>query len=341
MNILNILKIVAPVAKLLPFMRPESKPLEAGEIYYLWESLTGGYRIILLMETYMMNTEDVELHLLLSNTASSIYNARIKPIEKVLKDQGFSLPPQPGTKRYQGKPGIGQEVKLSDDEIIRSIITWAQFGLNLTGRAIGVCTNENIRKVFTDLLYDDMKSYSLFLDMGKERQVLFIPPKATARKNGLNMDEISRLWEELGARNLTVINLETYIMNTKDKELIKIMETLVNQIALPQLESLENLLKTEGFTVPPRPLRRLKQGNPGELTKILLNDSEIIGQLTIGGQVAIIHHLRSYCVAMRTDIRKLFSDFISTEIEQYQKIMTLANNRHALVNPPVVTSHKG
>jgi hypothetical protein len=322
-------------------MKSETKPLHSGEVYYLWESLTGGYRIISIIETYLMNTEDAELHLLLQMIIDTINDKRINPIEKILKGEGFSIPAQPGTKITQGKPGVGQEVKLSDDEIIRSVMTWAQFGLNNDARAVVACTNENIRQTFIDLLFSDMKSYSSFLEIGIERQVYFPPPAATARKNSLNIDEVSRLWEELGARQLTILNCETFLMNTNDKDLINLLTTVINRIALPQLKQIEDVLKAEGFTVPPRPIRRLKQGTPGEVSKIILSDMEILGELTVGGQVAIIHHVRSYTVAIRKDIRNLFNIFISTEIEEYQKLMKMASSRHSLVNPPVVTSHRG
>lgn len=338
---MNILKIMAPVAKLLPFTKPETKPLHAGEIYYLWESLTGGHRIVSILETYLMNTEDAELHLFLQTLINTTFKYRIEPLEKVLKGEGFSVPPRPGTKTTQGKPGVGQEVKLSDEEIIRSVTTWGQFGLKNDARAVGACTNEKIRTVFTELLSEDMKAYSSFLDLGISRQVFNPPPPATARQNSLNIDEVARLWEELGARHLSIINLETYLMNTSDPELIKLLENIVQKTAFPQMEKIENILKTEGFTVPARPDRRLIQGKPGKLTKIILKDSQIIGELTIGGQIAIEHHVRSYCVAIRKDIRGLFNEFISAEIESHLKVMKLASARHALKDPPVVTSHKG
>ncbi|MGE5404422.1 MAG: DUF3231 family protein [Candidatus Saccharibacteria bacterium] len=332
---------MAPVAKLLPFTKPETKPLNAGEIYYLWESLTAGHRINSILETYMMNTEDPELHLFLKSMIDTNTRSRIEPLEKVLKDEGFSVPPRPGTKITQGKPGISQEIKLTDEEVIRSVTTWGQFGIKLDGRGVGVCVNEEIRSVFTELLNLDLKAYSTFLDLGISRQVFFPPPPANARQNSLNIDEVARLWEELTARHLTVVNLETFLMNTNDPELIQLLQNSVQKIAYPQIEKLEKVLKAEGFTVPSRPPNRLVQAKPGKLTKIILKDAEIIGELTVGNQIAIDHHIRSYCAAMRQDVRDLFNEFISTEIESYQRIMQLANKRHALMIPPVVTSHKG
>lgn len=130
-------------------------------------------------------------------------------------------------------------------------------------------------------------------------------------------------------------------MNTKDKELAGLLSGIIKDVAMPQLKQLEDIIKKEGFTVLPRPIKRLRQGKPGMLTKIILSDTEIIGELTLGGQVAITYFVRAYSSAIRSDIRNLLRNYISTEIELFEIIMRLAKARHALDNPPVVTSHKG
>jgi len=78
------------------------------------------------------------------------------------------------------------------------------------------------------------------MDLGNSRHVHKAPSPATAKDNSLNIDEVSRLWEELTARHLSVINLEIYLSNTNDQELIKLLKRALNQLAIPQLEQLEN-----------------------------------------------------------------------------------------------------
>jgi hypothetical protein len=337
---LNILKLYK-LKKLIPFAQPEAdKPLHAGEIYYLWEGLTAGNEMITVVETYLMNTEQGELHLLLQGLIKGIYLTRISPIEKILKAEGFTVPPRPATKTSMGRPGVGQEVKLNDEEIISNIIAWTQVSLFQNAKAIGACTRESVQKLFIDLLFKEMTGYSLIMDLGNSRHVFETPPPATAMENGLNMGEVFVLWEELGGRRLSVINAETLIASTDDQELTTMLKRMLNQIALTQLEQIENKLKEEGFTVPARPVRRLNQGPPGRVNKIKLSDDEFLGVLITAAQVAIAHHTRSYCVAIRKDIRNMFKDFISTEIEEYQKILQIAKERHTLDNPPLVTSKR-
>jgi hypothetical protein len=269
---------VGKFKKILPLVQQQpDKPLHAGELYYLWEGLTLGQKLMSALETYMMNTEDSELHFLLKGLISGNDMVRVKTLEKTLKDYGFTVPPQPPTKIKMGKPGAGQEVKLTDEEVISNLIAWGQIALQADARAIGACNEDSIRKIFISLLFKEMDAYSLIMDLGNRRQVYKSPPTATARDNGLNMGEVFALWEELGARHLSIINAETFLSSTTDKDLAKMLERLINTIATHQLEQLENKLKEEGFTVPARPIRRLNQAPIGEANKIKIPDDEFLG----------------------------------------------------------------
>lgn len=149
------------------------------------------------------------------------------------------------------------------------------------------------------------------------------------------------LWEELNARILSVVNAELYLTNINDKELTKVAEKGLQNVILPHLEEIETVLKKEGFTVPPRPVRRLSQGPSGQVGQIILNDDEVLAVIVSAGQIAIQAHMRGYCSAVREDIRKHFKNFLSSEIDQFEAIMKLSSERNTLENPPVVTSKRG
>ena len=281
--------------KLMPFTKTEEdKPLHSGEIYHLWEGLSSGYKLNQLVETYIMNTEDTELHVLLQGLIKGTYLLRIDKLEKVIKEEGFTVPPRPSSKTLQGKPGIGQEVKLTDDEVLLNLSTWGQVLLQNNAAAIGVCTRESVRKIFTDLIFNEMKGYNLIFEMGKRRNVFSPSPPATAKDNSLSMGEVYYLWDELGARHLSLINMETYLANSNDKDVIKLLQRGIKDKIIPQIQTVENILKNEGFTVPPRPPQRLNQGPPGQVNKIKLSDDEIIGTLTTAFQIAIKFHIRGF-----------------------------------------------
>lgn len=327
--------------KLLPFQYQAEKPLHAGEIYYLWEGLTSGYKLMEVVETYLMNTEDNEMHAFLLAILKGVDLARIRKLKKLLKQKGFTVPPRPATKTTQGKPGAGQEVKLSDDEVLFNLTAWGRSLLQNDARAVGAVTSEPVRKTFIDLIFDDVKAYNIIYEFSIGRNSFSPPPTATAKDNGLNMEEVGLLWESLNYRHLSIINLETYLAGTNDRQLSDLLKRGLNEIALPQLVEIEKVLKKEGFTVPPRPVRRNAQAPPGEANRIKLSDQEIIGVLTAAFQFALIQHTRGFYTSKRKDLRDLFTGHLSSEIEEYQKLIQLATSRHSLDNPPVVSSKRG
>jgi len=323
--------------KLLPFQQPTAeKSMHAGEVYHLWEGLTSGYKLIEVAETYMMNTEDEEIHALLIGILKGVDLTRIKKLGKLLKDEGFTVPPRPATKTTQGKPGSGQEVKLSDEEVLFNLIAWGRAILQNDAKAIGAVTNESVRKIFTDLIFDDVKVYNAILNLVSSRNAFNPSPPASAKENGLNMEEVGLLWETLNYRHMSIMNLEQYLAGTNDSQLITLLKRGLNQISLPQLGEIENILKNEGFTVPARPLRREMQSPPGQANKIKLKNHEIIGVLTAASQLAIVQHARGFYSSKRNDIRDLYTKFLSTE--NYQKLIDLATARHTLEKPPTVGS---
>lgn len=325
--------------KLLPFEKATSqKPLTAGEVYYLWESLTGTYKLITIAEMYLMNTEDPELQAYLKALTSGAFLLRVDKLENVLKEEGFTVPPRPSSKTLQGSPGSGQEVKLTDREVIKNLVGLGQSYIMFFARAVMVSTGNSVRKLFEDMLSQTIKVYKLALGLGKSRNVFDPPPPATARKNSLNMYEVGIVWEQLTGRHSSQVNMETYLASTKDTQLNSLISWGLNEIVMPQMEKLETVLKNEGITIPPRPSIRTNQYAPGQTNKIKASDDETLGVLTVAFQSAVNLHARALSVSLRDDLLELFEGFLYRELEAYDKTIALSKSRLTLDNPPVISS---
>ncbi len=320
-------------------MNTAQKPMHAGEIYHLWDALTASYRVINIAETYQMNTQDQEIHIFLKALVEGTLLLRITRLEKLLKDAGFAVPPHPASKTLQGKPGVGQEVKLIDEEVLKVMLTLAHSLLMLDARGVGTATtNQAIREVFIDLLKKTVMAHDILMKMGSGRQAFNPSPPATASPGTLNLGEVYWLWDGLGYRHSTIVLLETYITNSNDPELKKVLNHGLYKIALPQVEKIETLLKNEGFTVPARPVTRTEQLPAGRTGKIILRDSEILSVVITATQVALDLHTNSLGSAYRGDMRELIKSFIFGEIEYLNMLINLGNQRHLMDYPPNVTA---
>ena len=335
MNI-KILKKVLPQSYTL---NTAQKPMHAGEIFYLWDALTASHQIVNVGETYQMNTQDKEIHLFLKGLVEGVLLLRIPKLENLLRDAGFTVPPRPATKTLQGKPGVGQEVKLTDEEVLKVMLTLSHSLLVLDARGVGTATtNEAIRGVFVDLLKKTILAHDALMLFGSGRQAFTPAPPATASPGALNLGEVYLLWDQLGYRHSTIVLLETYINNTKDVELKKVLDYGLHKIAFPQLEKIELTLKNEGFTVPARPVSRMKQQPAGRTGKIILRDSEILSIVITATQVALDLHVNSLGSSYRGDIRELIKSFVFDEIEYLAKLLKLGNKRNLMEFPPNVTA---
>ena len=341
----GILKMNNVLEKILPSsftLNTSKKPMHSGEVYYLWESLTYGYQMVGTAETFIMNTEDTEIHSLLQTGINGLKSRRIDRIETLLKDAGFTVPPMPASKLLQGKPGVGQEVKVSDDEVLRIMHELSTSLLNQDIRAVGTATTMNsIRNLFIDMLKDDMKANEVLFKMGDKRHVFSPPPPATSAVSGLNIGEVSQIWGEMNYRQISIIELEIFLNGTNDNDVKGELEYAINKISYPQLAKMEDILKAEGFTIPVRPAKRVERQPEGKIGQIILSDNEIIEVLITAIQIAMNHHIRAFVASYRDDIRKLFKDYTMIEIDNLERILKLAITRKVLKNPPNVTSKQG
>ncbi|OPY56436.1 MAG: hypothetical protein A4E55_02075 [Pelotomaculum sp. PtaU1.Bin035] len=333
---LKVLKKILPSSYTL---NTAQKPMHAGEIFYLWDALTASYQVVNIGETYYMNTQDRDIHIFLKGLVEGIQLFRIPKIENLLKDAGFAVPPRPATKTLQGKPGVGQDVKLSDEEVLKVLLTLAHSLLVLDARGVGIATtNEAIRGVFIDLLKKTIIAHEALMQLGSGRQAFTPPPPATASPGALNLGEAYWLWDQLGNRHSTIVLLETYISNTKDTELIKELEYGLYKVAFPQLEKLEMILKNEGFTVPARPVSRIKRQHAGRTGKIIVRDSEVLSIVITATQVNLDMHMNALGSAYREDVRELLKSFVFEDIDYLAKLIKLGNKRDLMEYPPKVTA---
>lgn len=336
----KILKKVLPSSFTL---NTAKQPMHAGEIYHLWESLTASHQLINSLETFLMNTDDKEMYKVIQVFTTQIRNRRISRLEGLLKDAGFTVPPRSATKTLQGKPGVGNEVILTDEEIIRIMFNLSGALIILDGRAISaVTTEESIRELFIDLLKQDIKQHESIFSFGKSRLSFNQTPMAVSAPKGPTIGDVYWLWvEKEFIRSSSIILLESYLSNTNDKGLKKILEHGLYNIAYPQLKKLEDALKDAGFTVPPRPVSRMQQRPPGVIGQIVLSDDEVTNVIITASQYLLNQHIRAYTATFTDEYRAIFKGFIMEEIDNIKMLYKLGTSRNLMASPPQVISKRG
>jgi hypothetical protein len=332
--------------KLLPSsftLNTAQQPMHAGEIYFLWEALTASSLLINSLETFQMNTDDKGLHKVIRDFAVQIRNKRIARLEGLLKDAGFTVPPRSAAKTLQGRPGVGNEVILTDEEIVRIMFNLSSALLGLDGRGIStVTTEESIRELFIDLFKQDIKQHESIISFGQGRGSFPPTPMAVSAPKGPTIGDAYWLWAEMEFyRSSSIILLESYLSNTNDKELKKLLEHGLYNIAYPQLKKVEDALKDAGFTVPPRPVTRMHQRPPEVIGAIVLSDDEVTNVVITASQYLLNQHIRAFAATFSDEYRNLFKGFIMEELDNIKRLYNLGKNRNLLASPPQVISKRG
>ncbi|MFX4262829.1 DUF3231 family protein [Pelotomaculum propionicicum] len=336
----KILKKILPSSYTL---NTAKKPMHAGEIYHLWESLTASHQLVNSLETFQMNTDDKGMHKVIKDFAAQMRDQRIPRLEGLLKDAGFTVPPRSSSKTLQGRPGVGNEVILTDEEITRIMFNLSSALIILDGRAVSaVTTDDTIRGLFIDLLKQDIKQHEAIISFGKSRLAFNQPPMAVSAPKGPTIGDVYWLWAEMEFfRSSSIILLESYLSNTNDKELKKLLEHGLYNIAYPQLKKVEDVLKAAGFTVPPRPVTRMRQRPPGVIGQIALSDDEVANVVITASQYLLNQHIRAYSATISDEYRAIFKGFITEEIDNINKLCKMGSSRNLMASPPQVISKRG
>ena len=98
--------------------------------------------------------------------------------------------------------------------------------------------------------------------------------KATEAEKPMHAGEIYYLWEGLTSTYKLMGILELNLMNTEDAQLQMYLKGLSTATFLHHVKKLENVLKSEGFTVPPRPSSKTLQGGPGTGQEVQFSDKK-------------------------------------------------------------------
>lgn len=167
-----------------------------------------------------------------------------------------------------------------------------------------------------------------------------LPIQTTEAEKPMHAGEIYYLWEGLTSTYKLIGILELNLMNTEDAQLQTYLKGLTTATFLLHIKKLENVLKNEGFTAPPRPSSKTLQGGPGTRQEVQLTDKEVIKNIVGFGQVYIMFYSRAIMACTRDSIRNLFHDLMGDYIKAYKFLIGFGKKRNLFLPPPPASARK-
>lgn len=158
-----------------------NEELDAGEAFHLWDHLTFRYDNMRQTEIYKDTVKDKKFQLLIVIALEQVLKSQAEKLEKECLHFGIPMP-----KRPANITSWPQEIKryIADDYIYRvlysGIVGAAIMHVNAVKQST---TNKRIRKLFIELLLDEIYIQDKFIKYGKTKGYLNEPPQYNSQKS--------------------------------------------------------------------------------------------------------------------------------------------------------------
>lgn len=154
----------------------KEEPLHYGEIFAIWNYLTFVNGALVEYQTYLNHVGDKDLQNYLAEITSGPIRYLIREFEAILKAAGTVLPSRLPEKSPVPLQSIPEGARISDREIVAAIFRNISFALSTLGQIIPLCTHEDLKRVFAEILIMMLKYEETILRIRKEKGWLLQPP---------------------------------------------------------------------------------------------------------------------------------------------------------------------
>lgn len=151
--------------------RDKQRNINVSEVFHLWNHLAQRYHVIYTTDTLEAFARDEDLKLILDAGKKSL-GKHTEILEKEMLEYGIPLPVRPPK---QTQTTINME-QISDRYIYRRILRGIQSFLPTHTMAFVHSTSPKIRELFMTFLIEEMKMYDKYLEYGKIKGYLVLPP---------------------------------------------------------------------------------------------------------------------------------------------------------------------
>jgi len=151
----------------------------------------------------------------------------------------------------------------------------------------------------------------------------------------LHSGEVYHLWSYLFGTKGTLVTLQVLINHTGDHDLKTYLEDLLESGFSQEEQQVEALLKESGIRLPLAPPDRPNVDVQDIPAGARFNDPEIA--VLVQKELASGRMQCSYisAIAIREDIRAMFSEFWTQQEEYELKLLTITKEKGWIVSPPI------
>ncbi|AXI07724.1 hypothetical protein CUC15_01435 [Oceanobacillus zhaokaii] len=158
-----------------------------------------------------------------------------------------------------------------------------------------------------------------------------------SKNEPLHSGEVFHLWSYLYSTKGTLVTLQVLINHTGDHDLKVYLEDLLESNFTQEEQQVENLLKESGIRLPPAPPDKPNVEVQDIPAGARFNDPEIatlVQKELMTGRI-LCNYITG--IAIREDLRTMFSEFSSQREEYEIKLQQVSKEKGWIVPPPINT----
>ncbi|AGL00599.1 DUF3231 family protein [Desulfoscipio gibsoniae] len=300
---------------ILPFMNKKIKnkhyDVGVAEVHYLWHMVKAKYDFLQLLDIWLNQVHDRELHALIK-----MYAAEIRGDIKTWEDQLRKFSVRGPDSYIPGVDTVCNPQLVHDQLIATELFTFAQEHIEMLIKAFrSSTTNDDINTLFMNGTKKAVDRFSLFCKYVKAKgwigkQPLFQNRPGDAGEE-LCAGEAHHLWDHLTYRNDNIEMTQTFITFAKDGDFKLFLERGM-QVLLKQARMLEKELVHFRVPLPNRPPNVM----PWTATTMLMDDDNMFRWVFQGIQGALSMHAQALIECTHNDrIRNIFEELLFSELE--------------------------
>ncbi|KAF1084154.1 hypothetical protein SPSYN_02558 [Sporotomaculum syntrophicum] len=168
---MKILKAKEILSSLTASTADKQQKISVTDVFHLWNHLIQRYHIIYLTNIFENFAHDEDLRLILKLGKKTL-DKHISLLEKNMTAYGIALPVRP-PKQTQFTVNIEA---FTDRYIFRRVLRGIQSFLPTHTMAFMHSTSPSIREMFLTFLIEELKLYDRFIEYGKLKSYVIIPP---------------------------------------------------------------------------------------------------------------------------------------------------------------------
>lgn len=289
--------------------------LNAMEAFSLWEMLNSKYTSLEKIAIWENYAHDVDLKLYL-HSYSTVIKGFVRTLEQALVRYGIKGPDA----HVLTANTLANSDIIRDQLIATDVFVMLQEHVEMLLMAIGSSTtNDNVRKIFIDMVHKDLEQLSFAVKYCKTKGWLYVPPMFPQSSDvyaKIDAAEAFNLWSHLTYRydNLQLTQIFLSMANDGD---FKLLLKAGRRLLLRQIKTLEKELRRFGIAFPVRPPAVMP---PGAIQAA--DDDNMLRTIFSGMTGALTVHAKAVKQSTTNDrVRKLFTDLLIQEIDHLDRII--------------------